>query len=147
MATAHEADGRAVFGRLHTAVNSGDPKAVAETIDEVVAPDVRFHAPVPMGESGADALKRVWEVLLRAFPDLEVTAEEVITEGDKVVVRNTVTGTHLGDYRGLAPTGRSVSYGEIFIFRVAGGRIVEIRGVVDVLSQLRQLGAIADGPV
>jgi predicted ester cyclase len=66
-----------------------------------------------------------------------------IAEGDKVVVRNTVTGTHLGEYLGIAPTGRRVEYDEIFILRLAGGRIAETWGVVDMLAQLRQLGAVA----
>ncbi|UXY25378.1 ester cyclase [Streptomyces sp. HUAS TT20] len=97
-------------------------------------------APVPMGATGAEALKRVWQVLLRAFPDIHVAVEETITEGDKVVSRNTVTGTHRGEYQGLPPTGKTVTYNEIFIFRFTDGRITEIRGVVDVLAQLRRLG-------
>ncbi|KAF3469228.1 ester cyclase [Streptomyces sp. Tu 3180] len=132
----------ATLERLHSAVNSGDPEAVSKAIDECVAPDLLFHAPVPVGETGAKALKRVWEVLLRAFPDIHVAVQETVTEGDKVVVRNTVTGTHLGEYRGLPPTGKTVTYDEIFIFRFADGRIAEVRGVVDVLTQLRQLGAL-----
>lgn len=141
MSAASTTSNTAALDRFHTAVNSGDPTVVSKAIDEFVAPDVRFHAPVPMGATGAEALKRVWDVLLSAFPDIRVTVEETIAEGDKVVARNTVTGTHQGAYQGLSPTGRSVSYNEIFIFRFAEGRIVEIRGVVDVLTQLRQLGA------
>ncbi|MGW2403076.1 ester cyclase [Streptomyces sp. NPDC001739] len=132
----------ATLNHFHSAVNSGDLEVISKAIDEFVAPDLVFHAPVPMGATGAEALKRVWEVLLRAFPDLHVTVEETISEGDKVVSRNTVTGTHRGEYQGLPPTGKTVSYSEIFIFRFAGGRIVEIRGIVDVLAQLRQLGAL-----
>ncbi|MGX1134133.1 steroid delta-isomerase-like uncharacterized protein [Streptomyces glaucescens] len=146
MSTDQVARNKAVFSRLHDAMNSGDAGVVATTIDEVVAPDLLFHAPVPMGESGAQALKRVWAVLLRAFPDLHVAVEDVIAEDDKIVVRNTVTGTHRGEYRGLPPTGASVRYDEIFVFRFTDGRIAEIWGVVDVLSQLRQLGVIDDGP-
>ncbi|MFJ3716283.1 ester cyclase [Streptomyces sp. NPDC090057] len=134
--------GTAPLGRLHDAVRTGDPEVVARTVDEVVDPGLVFHAPLPTGVTGVQALKEVWTVLLRAFPDLRVEVEDVITEGDKVVCRNTVTGTHLGEYRGLAPTGRPVRYGEIFVFRLAGGRIAEIWGVVDVLAQLRQLGAV-----
>jgi predicted ester cyclase len=81
-------------------------------------------------------------MLLRGLPDLHVAVEDVIAEGDKVVSRNTVTGTHQGEYRGLPPTGKSVTYHEIFIFRFAGGRIAEIWGVVDVFSQMKQLGVI-----
>jgi steroid delta-isomerase-like uncharacterized protein len=145
MPTARAALDRTPLDRLHEAVNSGDVERVARTIDEVVAPDVLFHAPVPTGATGARALKQVWTVLLRAFPDLRVTVEDVIAEGDKVVCRNTVTGTHRGEYRGLPPTGASVRYGEIFVFRLGGGRITEIWGVVDVLTQLRQLGAVPGG--
>lgn len=142
MSTAGPTDNTARLNRFHSAVNSGDMGIISKAIDEFVAPDVLFHPPVPMDATGAAALKRVWEVLLRAFPDIHVTAEEMIAEGDKVASRNTVTGTHRGEYQGLPPTGRHVTYDEIFIFRFADGRITEIRGVVDVLAQLRQLGAL-----
>jgi predicted ester cyclase len=81
--------------------------------------------------------------LHRAFPDLRVTVGDVIAEGDKVVSRNSVTGTHQGEYMGIPPTGKSVTYNEIFIVRFVNGRIAETWGVVDVLSQMKQLGLIA----
>jgi steroid delta-isomerase-like uncharacterized protein len=137
-------DNKAILNRFHEAVNTRDEQVIAKAIDELVAPDVEFHAPVPMGVDGAQALKLVWSMLLRAYPDIHVTVEDLIAEGDKVVSRNTVTGTNLGEYRGMAPTGKSVTYNEIFIFRVADGRVAEIWGVVDVLAQLRQLGVIPD---
>jgi steroid delta-isomerase-like uncharacterized protein len=84
----------------------------------------------------------VFATLQRAFPDLHVTVEDLIEEGDKVVARNTVTGTHRGEYLRLPPTGKSVTYNEIFILRFVDGRIAETWGVVDVLSQLRQLSVI-----
>jgi steroid delta-isomerase-like uncharacterized protein len=142
MSAAQATSNKATFSRFHEAVNSGDAELISKTIDEVVEPDVLFHAPAPIDATGAQALKQVWAVLLRAFPDLHVAVEDVIAEGDKVVYRNTVTGTHQGEYRGLPATGKSVTYNEIFIIRFAGGRIAEIWGVVDVLSQMRQLGAI-----
>lgn len=133
---------KAAFGRFHDAVNSGDLELIAKVIDDVVDPDLVFHAPVPSGVTGVQALKQVWVTLLRAFPDLHVAIEDVLAEDDKVVYRNKVTGTHQGEYRGLPPTGRSVTYDEIFIVRFADGRIAEIWGVVDVLAQLRQLGVL-----
>ncbi|AXB48248.1 ester cyclase [Amycolatopsis albispora] len=145
MPTDQETRNQAVFGRFHDALNTHDLALISKTIDEVVHPDVLFHAPVPTGLSGPDALKQVWEVLLRAFPDIRVTTEDTIAAGDKVVFRNTVTGTHLGDYRGHPPTGKSVSYKEIFIVRFDGDRIAETWGVVDVFGQLRQLGLLPDG--
>lgn len=65
-----------------------------------------------------------------------------MAEGDEVVSRNSVTGTQLGDHMGHPPTGEPVSYDEIFIFRFAGGRIAETWGVVDVFSEMRQIGVV-----
>ena len=145
--SAQEEANKAAFRRFHDVVNAGDLEAIAKTIDDVVAPDVLFHAPVPTGVTGAQALRQVWAVLLRAFPDLHVAVEDVIAEDDKVVARNTVTGTHQGEYRGARATGKPVTYSEIFIARFAGGRIVEIWGVVDVYGQLRQLGLVEEKAV
>jgi steroid delta-isomerase-like uncharacterized protein len=142
MSARHAPSNEATFRRLHDAVNSGDVERISKTIDEVVEPDVQIRTPLPIEATGAQALKQVWAMLLRAYPDLHVTVEDVIAEGDKVVTRNVVTGTHQGEYMGLAPTGRSVTYNEIFVFRFEGGRIAETWGVVDVLAQMRQLGAI-----
>ena len=144
MPAGQETSNKATVRRFHDAL-SGGPELVLQAIDEIVAPDVLFHAPVPTGSTGAQALRQVVTVLSRAFPDLHVAIEDLIEEGDKVVGRNSVTGTHQGEYMGLPPTGKSVSYQEIFIFRFASGRIAEIWGVVDVLSQLKQLGAIPTG--
>lgn len=101
-----------------------------------------IRTPLPVDATGAQVLKEVFGRLHRAFPDLHITVEDVIEEGDKVVSRNTVTGTHHGEYMGIPPTGKSITYNEIFIVRIAGGRIAETWGVVDVLSQMKQLGAI-----
>ena len=142
MSTDQVTSNKATFRRFHDAVNSGDAQLISRTIDEVVEPDVRIGTPLPIDAPGAQALKQVWATLLRAYPDLHVSVEEVLAEADKLVCRNVVTGTHQGEYLGLAPTGRSVTYDEIFIFRFEGGRIAETWGVVDLLAQLRQLGAI-----
>jgi steroid delta-isomerase-like uncharacterized protein len=142
MSTAQATSNKATFSRLHDAMNTGDVEVISKTIDEVVEPDVLIRTPLPIDATGAQALKQVWAVLLRAFPDLHVAVEDVIAEGDKIVSRHTVTGTHQGEYMGRPPTGKSITYNEIFIFRFVNGRIAETWGVVDVLSQMRQLGAI-----
>lgn len=144
MSTAQETGNKAMFSRFHDAANTGDAEVISKTIDEVFEPDVLFHAPMPTEATGAQALKQVWAVLLRAFPDIHVAVEDMIAEGDKVVFRSTVTGTHQGEYRGLPATGKSVTYNEIFIVRFAGGRIAEIWGVVDVFAQMRQLGVVPE---
>jgi steroid delta-isomerase-like uncharacterized protein len=142
MSTAEATSHRATFTRFLDAMNSGDPEVISKTIDEVVAPDAQIRTPLPIEATGAQLLKEVFGRLHRAFPDLRVTVEDVIAEGDKVVSRNSVSGTHEGEYMGIPPTGRSVTYNEIFIARFVNGRIAETWGIVDVLSQMRQLGVI-----
>ena len=142
MSTAQETSNKATFRRLHDATNTGDLELVSNTIDELVEPDAVIHTPLPIEATGAQLLKEVFARLLRAYPDLHIRVEDVIEQGDKIVSRNTVTGTHQGEYLGVTPTGRSVTYNEIFIVRFAGGRIAETWGVVDVFSQMKQLDAI-----
>jgi steroid delta-isomerase-like uncharacterized protein len=140
--TAQATSNRATLKRFIDAMNTGDPEVVSETIDELVEPDAQIRTPLPIEATGQELLKEVFGRLHRAFPDLRVTVEDAIAEGDKVVSRNSVTGTHQGEYMGIPPTGKSVTYNEIFIARFVDGRIAETWGVVDVLSQMRQLGMI-----
>lgn len=145
MSSAQETSNKATLRRFEDAVSTGDAELIWKTIDEDFEPDVLIRTPLPVEATGAPALKQVWAMLLRGLPDLHLTIEDLIAEGDKVVSRNVVTGTHQGEYMGLPPTGKSVAYNEIFIVRFANGRIAETWGVVDVLSQMRQLGAIPGG--
>ncbi|WP_327092707.1 ester cyclase [Nonomuraea sp. NBC_01738] len=130
------------YRRFHEAVNTGDLEIISKAIEEFIHPQGRFHGAEHAGVSAMQAQKGVWAMLLRAFPDIQVRTEDVIAEGDKLVVRQTVTGTNTGEYRGRPPTGRQVSYGEIFIARFAGGQVVELWGVVDLHAQLTQLGLV-----
>lgn len=141
MSAVQETSNKATVRRLLEAVNSGDAELVSQMIDEVFEPDVKQHTPFEV--TGVQTFKEmVFDRLYRAFPDLHITLEDLIEEGDKVVEKDMVTGTHLGEFNGLPPTGKSVSYNEIFIMRFANGRIAELWGVVDIFSQLKQLGMI-----
>jgi predicted ester cyclase len=142
MSATQIASNKATFTRLHDALNSGDVELISKTIDEVFDSDAQVGTPLPVDTTGAQVLKQVWATLLRAYPDLHVTVEDLIAEGDKLVARNSVTGTNNGEYLGRPPTGKSVTYDEIFILRFADGRIAETWGVVDVFSQMKQLGVI-----
>jgi hypothetical protein len=142
MSTAEVTTNKAIFRRFRDAMNTCDMEFISKTIDELVEPDATIRTPLPGDATGAAVLKQVWAVLLRAFPDLHLTVEDLIGEEDKVVARIVVTGTHLGEYMGTGPTGKSIAYEEIFIFRFANGRVVETWGVVDIFSQMRQLGLI-----
>jgi steroid delta-isomerase-like uncharacterized protein len=135
---------KAAVRRFQDATNTHDADLIAKTVDEVFHPDVLMSTPLPLEVTGAEAVKEVFRRLHRAFPDLVVTIEDLIAEGDRVVSRNTVTGTHRGEYLGVPPTGRTITYSEIFIVRFAGGRVAETWGVVDVLAQMKQLGLVQD---
>ncbi len=97
---------RAIVRRLYEEVfNQGN----LGTADELLAPDARSHAgPSP----GPEGLKRHTSMLRAAFPDLHQSIEDVIAEGDKVVVRTTCTGTHVGEFMGIPPTGRQFTQGQ-----------------------------------
>ena len=140
MSTTQETRNKATFERFDAAVKTRDMELITKTIDDLVDPDVVINIPLPVTATGAEAYKQLWAMLLRAFPDLHTKVEDVIADGDKVVIRNTVTGTQHGEYMGRPPTGKSVTYKEMFILRFANDRIVETWGIVDVLSQMKQLG-------
>jgi predicted ester cyclase len=142
VSTAEVARNKETFRRFRDAMNTCDAEFISRSIDELVAPDATIRTPVPTDASGAAVLKQVWAVLLRGLPDLQLDVQDLIGEDDKVVARIVVTGTHLGEYMGVVPTGKSIVYDEIFIFRFAGGRVVETWGVVDVLAQMKQLGVV-----
>jgi predicted ester cyclase len=77
-----------------------------------------------------------------AFPSYQLIAEDMIAEGDKVVVRSTFRGTHKGDLMGIPPTGKQATMPLILIYRIADDKIVEHWMQADALGLLQQLGAI-----
>jgi len=79
-------------------------------------------------------------MLHMAFPDVRLTIEDMVAEGDKVAVRWAWSGTHRGEYMGIAPTGKEVTYTGITIHRITGGKIVESWDEVDNLGLMQQLG-------
>ncbi len=89
-----------------------------------------------------EELKRVIARNEAAFPHYEMVAEDMIAEGDKVMVRATMHGTHKGDLMGIPPTGKQVTMPAIVIYRIADDKIVEHWIQADTLGLLQQLGAI-----
>jgi predicted ester cyclase len=89
----------------------------------------------------AEIAKRWVSPFQSAFPDFEMEIVDLIAEGEKVVARFKCSGTHLGEWLGVPPTGRRFeNIDEIYIFRVLDGKMVSALGVEDNLSRLRQLG-------
>jgi predicted ester cyclase len=89
-----------------------------------------------------EKFKQLETLWLTAFPDLRFTIEDMVAEGEKVVERFRAQGTHQGDLFGIAPTGKKVEVSGIYIHRIMDGRIVEIRGLIDLLGLMEQLGVI-----
>ena len=111
--------------------------------EEFLAPDFVEHEELPPGiPPGRDGVKQLTATLRSAFPDLQATIDDIVAEGDKVVIRQTWSGTHKGAFMGVPPTGRRVSIGVIDIIRVDGGKFVEHWGQMDSMSMMQQLGAI-----
>lgn len=113
-----------------------------ELIDDVFAPQVVDHNPLPGQAPGRDGQRQVVQLFRSAFPDLTVTAHDIITSGPAAAVRWSATGTHRGEVLGVAPTGRHVTLRGIDIVRIDEGRISERWGEFDGLGLLAQLGAV-----
>jgi steroid delta-isomerase-like uncharacterized protein len=108
---------------------------------DVIAADVVMHHPsAPEPVRGLEAVSRAIGSFRLGFPDLRVAVDDMIAEGDKVVVRWTASGTHTGDLFGLPSTGRSVRVRGISILRVARGKIVEATIEEDTLGMFQQIG-------
>lgn len=129
-------ENKAIVRRFLTETQNDKSLAV---IDELVADDFVGHT---SEVKGRDQLKKVVGDNLAAFPDLQVTIEDQIAEGDMVVSRYTANGMQSGTYRGVSPTGEPVNYTVVSIQRLAGGKIVEGWRVVDRLDIVHQIGAI-----
>lgn len=110
--------------------------------DETVAPDYLDHAPLPGQAPGLEGAKQKWAGYLAAVPDVRLTVEELVAEGDKAAVRWTGQGTQQGELLGIPPTGRHAVVRGISIYRLAGGKIAEQWEQWDRLELLRQLGVL-----
>ena len=113
-----------------------------DAADELVAPDYVRHdlrpGDAPPGPAGQ---KAVAEKFRAAFPDVSLEVEALVAEGDLVVARWTMFGTHIGAWGDSAPTGRSVRFSGVNFFRIADHKIAEIWNVRDDLGLREQLGA------
>ena len=111
-------------------------------LEDIVAADVYDHSLVPQGlPPTRETFTRHITGFRAAFPDIQVTVDEMVAEGDRVVVVWSATGTHRGPFGGVAPTGRRVSGTNASILRLRDGRITEYRVFRDRLETLQQLGA------
>ena len=133
-------ENKAAFRRIANAFSTGELSA----FDEVISPQCVEHNPAPGQGPGPEGLKQLATIIRTAFPDLQVTVEDLIAEGDKVVGRMTARGTHRGEFMGVAPTNKVVTMEEIHIGRFSEGKVVEHWSLEDSLGMMQQLGLIPE---
>lgn len=112
-----------------------------EMVDELVSEAFVRHG-IGGTMHGRQIIKDRVESVRSGFPDFHIAVEDVLADGDKVVLRQRHTGTHLGEFADVPGTGRRMETTEISILRIEAGRIVEGWVNVDQLTMLRQIGAL-----
>jgi steroid delta-isomerase-like uncharacterized protein len=110
-----------------------------EILDELQTPDVVYHG-TSMEMKGIEEYKQVYSSYLSAFHDTQVTIEDLIAEGDKVMSRLKIRGVHKGELEGLPPTGKTFTSSFFTVFRLVDGKIAEEWEVFDELGMMMQLG-------
>ena len=116
-------------------------RANVAALDDYLAADYRRHVSPTAPPLSLDGQKQRLAGFRAAFPDIQLTLEDVLVEDDRVVFRSTMRGTHKGEFQGIPPTGARVTVALFDTIRIQDGRIVEQWGGPDVLDLLRQLGA------
>ncbi len=129
---------KAIVRRVYEIFNAQD----LDALDELAAPNFVDHNPSPGQAPGLEGTKQAFRMFFAAFPDFQITVEDMIAEGDKVVARVRVTGTHQGEFMGIPATGVQFTQTGIDIVRIANGKGVERWGEFDNLGLMQQLGVI-----
>ena len=116
-------------------------KGELDGFDEIFAADVVDHDPAPGQAPGAQGYKDFFTMMQSAFPDLGLEVEQLVADDDNIAIAYTMTGTHEGEFQGVAPSGNKVSVRGLQIARFEDGRIVERWGATDERTLLEQIGA------
>jgi steroid delta-isomerase-like uncharacterized protein len=110
--------------------------------DAYFSPDVIVHGAPPGTPPGVEGVKQGIIAFRAGLPDLHLEMDDVIAEGDKVVCRYTLSGTHTGELMGIPASGKKVAMEGIGIVRFQDGRVAEFWGAADELGLMQQVGAI-----
>jgi predicted ester cyclase len=113
-----------------------------DLVDEFFTEDIVYHPSNFPSFSGLEAMKKYVAIVLNAYPDIQGFGEDVIAEGDKVVVRGSKKCTHQGELVGIPPTGKQVTTTMTAIYRLVNGKIAEVWFWNEDLSEFQQLGVI-----
>ena len=129
---------KAIVQRIEAEVES---KGNLALLDDLCTADFRLHFPgyPPMDREG---YKQLLAAFHAGFPDLTVTIESQVAEGDLVANRLRVSGTHNGDFQGIPPTGQRVQISAMNLMRIENGKLAELWGQPDVMGMMQQLGVV-----
>jgi C-1 hydroxylase len=130
-----EEKNKAIIRSLYEADNKKD----LDILDKLISPD--FYDP-SFNLRGAENYKQFETAFFKGFPDWIETIEDIIAEGDKVWVRFTATGTHMGEWLGLAPTGKKVTVKAVQIWRLVDGKVLAKDSIMDWGDAFIKLGVI-----
>jgi steroid delta-isomerase-like uncharacterized protein len=134
-------ENKAVLRRWIEAYNERDLQAEAD----VLAPDYVAHVPAAPGPlEGLEAWRQFSGSFAEAFPDIRLTIEDIMAEGDMVAARVAFRGTHRGEFQAIPPTGKEVNFTAMEINRVVEGKVEEHWVELDLLGLMQQLGAIPE---
>ena len=134
-------ENKAKFRRV---VEDGFGQGKLDVIDELIDPNWVDHNPMPGQEPGPEGMKKLLTMFRNAFPDMTLTLDVLMAEGDLVAGRNTMSGTHTGELMGIPPTNKRITMTEIHIVRIANGKAVEHWGNSDDMGMMMQLGVIPE---
>lgn len=109
---------------------------------ELTTLDYIGHFPGSTQPMNREAREQFSRKFYKAFPDIQHTVDDLIAEGDKVAARLTARGTHEGDFQGIPPTGKSISFTGMRVFRFVGGKIAEEWANLDTMGLMQQLGVV-----
>ena len=120
-------------------IDEGFSRGELKLADELVAEDFVNHTALTGQNPGREGLKKAVSTLRAAFPDLAVRIDDVVSEGDRVAVRDEITATHQGPFNGVPATGRKVAVGRISFYKLKDGQIAEAWSQLDMAGLMRQL--------
>ena len=109
--------------------------------DEVIDKNYVYHGSGGQEYKGPEGFKQYMAAVRKAFPDVHMTIEDMVAEGDKVVNSVRMKGTFKGEFMGMAPTGKQVDMSMVNVSRFAGNKEAEAWQYIDTLSMMQQLGA------
>jgi steroid delta-isomerase-like uncharacterized protein len=122
-------ENKAIARRVYEIVSTGDFERAGEIVDQDASDNERCVQDPPA--KLIDTFKETFAKAREGFPDLSVTVEDVMAEGDRVAARVTMRGTHRGEFQGIASTGKHVEVKAMDMFRISNGKIVEHWGRAD----------------